>query len=316
MRFSLRRIMTHTTAVMFKGLLLLACLWASQTLAQNANSTFRFDHFQTGFALEGVHKTLDCESCHTRGVFKGTPTQCVNCHMDGGAVKASAKHTNHLQTVDTCEDCHTPQEWTFVARVDHLSVLGTCGSCHNESGIYASGLSPNHIPLTDNNCDDCHLTQEWNTVNFDHANVDITTCYRCHDGVTATGKNATHINSSNSCESCHFSTLVWSPVQRVDHEEVRGTCFSCHDGVVAGGKNPTHIAASNVCETCHTNTISWAPVSLVDHDQVIGECFDCHNAVIATGKHDGHIAASNNCEACHTTTAFSPPFTIDPNELR
>ena len=49
-----------------------------------------FDHFTTGFPLSGAHVGADCESCHTRGIFVGTPTRCESCHSLGGEGGTSA----------------------------------------------------------------------------------------------------------------------------------------------------------------------------------------------------------------------------------
>ena len=57
-------------------------------------------------------------------------------------------------------------------------------------------------------------------------------CASCHNGTTATGKNATHIQTNTLCEDCH-RTSGWIPVTRVDHANVIGTCFSCHNGSTA-----------------------------------------------------------------------------------
>ena len=40
----------------------------------------RFDHFETGFPLEGAHETVECQQCHRAGVFRGTPRRCESCH--------------------------------------------------------------------------------------------------------------------------------------------------------------------------------------------------------------------------------------------
>ncbi|MBN1550021.1 hypothetical protein JW979_01075 [bacterium] len=41
---------------------------------------FDYNHAVTGFPLQGVHRTLPCQSCHKNGRFKGTPDQCNACH--------------------------------------------------------------------------------------------------------------------------------------------------------------------------------------------------------------------------------------------
>jgi len=57
-----------------------------------------FDHTQ--FPLTGAHATLVCTRCHTRGVFAGLSTACVNCHTPPGT---------HLGISVSCTRCHTPK---------------------------------------------------------------------------------------------------------------------------------------------------------------------------------------------------------------
>src|SRR5450631_3332226 len=53
--------------------------------------TVPFDHFATGFELDGVHRDLPCESCHLNAVFKGTPRNCGVCHITGSVYNATPK---------------------------------------------------------------------------------------------------------------------------------------------------------------------------------------------------------------------------------
>ncbi len=101
-----------------------------ETAAQ-ARFNSDFDHFTTGFRLDGAHLRVECESCHVGGVFKGTPTQCSGCHAVGGRVQASAKPVNHPLTTNFCDDCHRTTAWLPLARMNHDSILGNCASCHN-----------------------------------------------------------------------------------------------------------------------------------------------------------------------------------------
>ncbi len=67
-------------------LFLLACtmgVFSSSAYAANAVGK-DFDHARTGFQLSGAHRNERCESCHIQGIFKGTPTQCANCHTSRG----------------------------------------------------------------------------------------------------------------------------------------------------------------------------------------------------------------------------------------
>ena len=60
-----------------------------------------FDHFSTGFPLTGPHERVDCESCHQRGIFAGTPRQCQACHSTSGQISATTKPQNHIQSTVT-----------------------------------------------------------------------------------------------------------------------------------------------------------------------------------------------------------------------
>ena len=140
-----------------------------------------FDHFSTGFPLTGAHQRLDCESCHTRGVFTGTPTRCASCHSETSRLGGERKPPNHIPTSNTCEDCHVTSNWKQIASFEHGDVTGACSFCHN--GQTAVGKSPNHV-ASSNNCDDCHRTTSWAGAVFDHTNI-TGNCASCHNGTTA-----------------------------------------------------------------------------------------------------------------------------------
>ena len=53
---------------------LLLTLQTSLVSAENTASTF--NHFSTGFPLEGAHKNVECSSCHLHGIFKGISSTC------------------------------------------------------------------------------------------------------------------------------------------------------------------------------------------------------------------------------------------------
>ena len=57
-----------------------------------------FDHNTTLFALEGLHEQVRCESCHIKGIFKGTPRDCAGCHLQNNQRGAKAKPVNHIQS--------------------------------------------------------------------------------------------------------------------------------------------------------------------------------------------------------------------------
>jgi hypothetical protein len=143
------------------GLALLA-LASGQALAQSAARS-GFDHFTTGWPLDGAHRNVDCESCHVEGIFKGTPQACSGCHNLGGLVKATAPPPNHIRSTAQCQDCHSLASWAAVRRVDHTQVLGSCRTCHN--GNVATGKPPDHPPAS-TQCELCHRTTAWVPATF------------------------------------------------------------------------------------------------------------------------------------------------------
>ena len=216
-----------------------------------ADAQSTFDHFTTGFRLDGAHRVAECESCHTDGLFAGTPTQCSGCHTQAGRINATSKPAVHVTTTDRCDACHRSNAWVAVSRVDHLEVLGTCISCHN--GRKANGKPVNHLPTSDQ-CDDCHRSTAWVPAAFDHAGI-AGACFSCHNGAIAMGKPVNHIPATDLCEDCH-NTITWSSVSRIDHLQVLGTCSTCHNGMIATGQHPQHTPTTAECDTCH-NTIAW-----------------------------------------------------------
>ena len=83
--------MNHTWKKIF-----FSCLIFIPVLAHTAEPANKFDHYSTGFPLEGAHVTTECESCHVRGIFKGTPTQCAGCHGTSSTIGTSKKHSQHI----------------------------------------------------------------------------------------------------------------------------------------------------------------------------------------------------------------------------
>ena len=235
-------------------LVALMCLVGLSLGLPSAQAATKFDHDTTGFLLNGAHTRVSCETCHAYGIFRGTPTRCSGCHGQSGTIATTKKGPTHVQSADTCDDCHTEFSWTN-ARMDHSSVIGTCQSCHN--GVKATGKTPTHIQSNDT-CDDCHLTVAWAPAHFKHIGI-TGSCYSCHNGTTATGKSTSHVLTTNVCEDCHHSTVSWLPAT-FDHSDAIGTCYSCHNGTVATGKPSDHIPSDKNCNDCHSTT-AWKPAT-------------------------------------------------------
>lgn len=127
---------------------------ALQERAPERSVVDRYDHFETGFPLEGAHERVDCQECHRGGVFRGTPRLCSDCHNN---MIAEGKGFRHIPTAVQCSDCHTVRDWRL-ARFDHAGFDSGCLRCHNN--FTAPGKVAGHPP-TNNVCEDCHTTVHW-----------------------------------------------------------------------------------------------------------------------------------------------------------
>lgn len=124
------------------------------------------DHSVTGFALTGVHNTLDCGACHTPGKATLSPF-CVDCHAD------EDPHRNMLG--NTCESCHNATDWSIVRFM------------HASTGWPLRG--PHALAA----CVDCHAAGYVGTP---------TTCERCHQADRPS--DALHADPlARECETCH-----------------------------------------------------------------------------------------------------------------
>jgi len=126
-----------------------------------------FDHNLSSFKLEGKHASVACADCHKNNVFKGTPTECVSCHLD------PAYHAGMFPG-QACSTCHTTSSWRPAKFVGQH----TFPMDHGERN---------------NNCADCHqpTLKEW-------------TCYTCHDqGENARKHQEEGISNFDDCLRCH-----------------------------------------------------------------------------------------------------------------
>lgn len=116
--------------------------------------------------LNGRHAIAPCAGCHTGNPpkYKGTPTDCYQCHKDDADSRAPAKNPNHTTFPHTCLNCHLMSGWaqgpplaglhpeaSFPLQTGiHSDPRIVCLDCHKlEKGLAAGGAN------TD--CVNCHL---------------------------------------------------------------------------------------------------------------------------------------------------------------
>ncbi|RME48181.1 MAG: hypothetical protein D6791_03985, partial [Chloroflexi bacterium] len=109
------------------------------------------------FPLTGVHTTAACQSCHLDGVYRGTPRECEDCHLN--------PHPERFGDVEPfCTVCHNTTDFRAV-NFDHVAFNASdgCESCH------APDVPADHY---DGACSDCHVsTTDWSKVQMDHTGL-------------------------------------------------------------------------------------------------------------------------------------------------
>lgn len=291
----------------------------------------KFDHLKnTGFALTGMHATLECSACHINGKFKGTPADCVGCHLPDFRRTTNPNHVS-LNLPQTCQTCHSTSAWQ-PATFDH-SLVGfpltgahaalpcsqchlngnfklsstDCASCHMKD--YKGTTNPNHtqagIPTT---CATCHNTNSWANASFNHANT----------GFPLTGAHAT-----TPCAQCHING---------NYKLTDTTCVSCHLKDYQGTTDPNHVQAGipQTCQVCHS-TVNWGNASFNhastgfpltgahatlpcsqchvngNYHLTSGACSTCHMKDYNNTTDPNHQAAGfpTTCDTCHSTSSWS-----------
>jgi hypothetical protein len=288
-----------------------------------------FDHNSTGFVLDIRHQEVRCETCHTKGQFKGTPKDCASCHgWTNPRAKSAVMPTNHIPTRNLgCETCHTAAlaQFADAARnFSHALVVGqTCTDCH-------SSRNP-HPGVRTNPKDAVHTA----------ALTAGKECGVCHSTIQFVGQQSQfHIpfNPNSSCESCHVSSDYGiMPSIMAIHANAPSTssnCAQCHSTANAAQYNrgrmmpaivsppANHISmGSQSCEACHVGSNSSLMLPVVDgskfgnsafnHAGITVSCASCHGANVVAGTFYGvqpktmsgltpaHVPTTAACESCH-----------------
>ncbi len=286
----------------------------------------KLDHAQTGWPLNGAHRTTPCSKCHNKTNARGNSTYlglssactschkdihdgrfgaaCLNCHTEASWKDVNVKAFNHDQTrfplrgahqTVQCVKCHfDPPKYTGLK-------FQACTDCHKDPHNGALGAR----------CTDCHEDSRWKPVTFKHGGAR-------HPGVSLGGGHATV-----ACQTCHDRGNLVSPSKGRE-------CVGCH--------KPVHKAPfGRNCASCHAS-IQWlglpAAVGLAAHPRTdypltgkheavrcagchkpelprevryrqltFQRCSDCHQ-----DQHRGEFARLDRgeCKQCHATSGFYP----------
>ena len=227
-----------------------------------------FDHeADTGYALLGGHRQVECEACHVEHRYKDTPTDCYACH--------AGDDTHEGLNGTDCAFCHVSRSWTETV-FDHavetgFALLGrhdriACADCHADNNFDAElGTAcvdchrddDEHKGAYGEDCESCHSSVRWPDIKFSH---DQDTDFPLH------GRHA-----DIDCVDCH--------VEPMPQSNPATDCFSCHQ---SDDKHEGQLG--KMCGDCH-NERDWTEKVIFDHGltvfPLIGvhldtECRDCH----------------------------------------
>lgn len=235
-------------------------------------SELQFEHSITGFTLNGIHQSLDCEKCHTAGYFAELPQECYGCHS---AEFESTTQPNHvLAGFDPadCHLCHSTLGWE-PAEYDHDGNLD-CLTCHDTNGSW------DPTPLIDHNsapklgtaiddCELCHSTASWLDISFSNNGHDGSVYSIYFDIYSGEHQNEWGNSCSNNCHVFgSFNT------------------FSCYDNCHSSEHSQSemqdeHCDGINDCETCSQFNGYWnVSVEYMDGNwgspATFNQCYQCH----------------------------------------
>lgn len=199
----------------------------------------RFDHAaRTDFALEGAHRGLACEACHTGPMHEQKlASACSSCH------RTDDPHEG--QQGEACERCHVAAGWREQVRFDHdlvrfpllgMHAVAACESCHASAAFQGAKTAcidchrdeDAHRASLGTRCETCHNPNAWTAWRFDHAlqthfalegaHAELP-CTSCHLAPAAPGGAIAKLAAD--CGSCH---------ERDDrhHGDLGRDCGRCH----------------------------------------------------------------------------------------
>jgi len=223
------------------------------TCHRPTDPSFKGGSMAHAFQLVGVHSTLACTACHKNNVYRGTPRDCVGCHLNRYQQTTSPNHAS-AGFPTTCDSCHRATDSSFRgASINHSQfypLLGThstqqCTACH-KNNVYRG---------TPRDCVACHLSRYQQTTNPNHQAAGFpTTCDSCHRASDPSFRGAVFNHTwfpitsgrhaGRACADCHTDSNNYKVF----------TCLRCHSLSSIQGEhqgNPGFRYESAACYSCH-----------------------------------------------------------------
>jgi hypothetical protein len=288
----------------------------------------RWNHrTDTGFRLEGLHRTLDCVDCHGDSDLQSASVDCFGCHAEDYSQTREPDHAA-AGFPTQCQMCHhNNSRWEdadflhdfFVLKGQHLSA--NCSSCHLEGKF--SGVS------TD--CFSCHSTDFSETEDPDHEQLRFPTdCVICHGPNSETWDGAVLNHDSFVLSGQHLLANCLDCHRDGVYAGRSSECVSCHLSDYQNTSEPDHESAGfpTDCTACHRTRAETWEGAVLNHDSfvlggqhLLADCLDCHGDGVYAGRpaecvschlsdyqntsEPDHESAGfpTDCTACHGTSA-------------
>ncbi len=279
------------------------------------------------FPLVGLHATQACASCHAKGVFAGTPRDCIGCHRADYQRTTSPNHAAAGYS-SACESCHRPADSSWrTGSFNHNSVFQlvglhaaqTCVTCH-VNNVYAGTprdcvgchqkdyqrtTSPNHAAAGYSTaCESCHRPTDssWKGGSFNHASVFPLVGLHATRACTGCHVNNVYKGTPRDCVGCHLSNYQKTTSPNHAAAGYATTCDSCHRATDSSWQGATFnhasvfalvgVHATQSCATCHVNNV---------YKGTPRDCVGCHLSNYQKTTSPNHAAAgfSTACDTCH-----------------
>jgi hypothetical protein len=264
-----------------------------------------FDHTQTEFELQGLHRLVECGGCHVPEMqFREASQECVGCH------ESQDKHKGGLG--EACADCHNESDWDEVSfehglysdfKLVDAHSQANCAQCHidqvyestPETCVECHQLDDVHQGARGSECGSCHSSVDWQSSEFDHNRETGFELMDAHVALSCSGchlQGMTLVEPPTSCIGCHSAIDVHAGA----HGEQCGDCHSQSSWELSFDHSQetdfTLVGAHAVlnCQSCHIENLSA---------QLPTNCVGCHE------ESDPHQNTLGDCGSCHGETSWT-----------
>lgn len=274
-----------------------------------------FEHFKTGYVLDGKHRGLDCKKCHKSEfirnkdvitwetanrrstfldkTFLGLSIDCFACHED--VHKSELNNKPKSLFLNPCLDCHNTTSWQTASELlDHSKTSYNLEKSHAKVKCIQCHFpkdKPDELDVLfsvsiEKGCIDCHKDI--------HNGIYGEDCSKCHDEGEWKKTLSFDHNKTNyallgkhqqvKCSLCHKSETV---LKKEMH------CNDCHKDIHNGGYGTT-------CAKCHDET-DWKQTKDFNHDVSEFPLTGMHKTVKCEKCHipDKILVKNPNCFDCH-----------------